>query len=373
MRPAWWAQLGLAIITALVQLAPIHTTVNAAESAVTPAQVGADGVVQLPKAGIPMSNYMSAQAREGFIKRFYNPDPETSIDSVPRADDIRRMRESDERHTAPYASRAEELYPVNIEHKLIGGVRTEVFTPKEGVAPRNRHRLLINLHGGAFLWGEGHGAESESIPIAGTGKIVVVTVAYREGPEFKFPAASEDVAAVYRELLKKYRSMDIGIYGCSAGAILTAEAIAWFEKEKLPLPGAIGTFCGSADAFAGDSAYLAPLLVGRAPPASSAEVGSLSGLPYFNGASTSDPLVLPVNSAQVLSRFPPTLLIAGSRDFAVSSMFHVQAALTDVGVEAELHIWDGMWHAFIMDPDLPESKQAYRVVARFFDRHLGQH
>jgi hypothetical protein len=30
-----------------------------------------------------------------------------------------------------------------------------------------------------------------------------------------------------------------------------------------------------------------------------------------------------------------------------------------------------MWHAFLMDPDLPESKEVYQVVVRFFDRHLG--
>jgi hypothetical protein len=30
---------------------------------------------------------------------------------------------------------------------------------------------------------------------------------------------------------------------------------------------------------------------------------------------------------------------------------------TKVGVETEMHIWDGMWHAFFIDPDLPESKE----------------
>jgi acetyl esterase/lipase len=94
---------------------------------------------------------------------------------------------------------------------------------------------------------------------------------------------------------------------------------------------------------------------------------------YFASASASDPLVLPINSQQVLRRFPPTLLIAGSRDPMVSSLFHAQAALTNVGVEAELHVWDGMWHAFFMDPDLPESQEVYRVIVKFFSRHLGAH
>ena len=192
----------------------------------------------------------------------------------------------------------------------------------------------------------------------------------REHDERKNPAASEDVASVYRELLKEHRAADIGIYGCSAGGMLPAEAVAWFQQEKLPQPGAIGTFCGSAGSLGGDSSHLASLLVGESPSAA-ADTGSLSLMPYFSEASSSDPLVLPISSQRVLSRFPPTLLIAGSRDFTVSSLFHAQAALTSVGVEAELHVWDGMWHAFFMDPDLPESQQVYRVVAKFFDRHLG--
>ena len=40
-------------------------------------------------------------------------------------------------------------------------------------------------------------------------------------------------------------------------------------------------------------------------------------------------------------------------------------------MEAELHVRDGMWHAFFMDPDLPESKEAYDAIVKFFARHLG--
>jgi hypothetical protein len=30
-----------------------------------------------------------------------------------------------------------------------------------------------------------------------------------------------------------------------------------------------------------------------------------------------------------------------------------------------------MWHSFFSDPELPESKAAYAVMARFFNRHLS--
>ncbi len=172
---------------------------------------------------------------------------------------------------------------------MFGGVRAEVITPKEGVAANERDRILINLHGGAFLWGEGSGGEIESIPIASVGRVTVITIAYRQGPEYKFPAASQDVATVYRMLLKDHDAKKIGIYGCSAGGILTAEAVAWLQKEHLPMPGAVGIFCASAGKFGGDSVRLAPELAGQSPLPGSTK-GKLSFTPYFSEVSLSDPL-----------------------------------------------------------------------------------
>jgi acetyl esterase/lipase len=351
------AQLSLLVLIASTLMA---ATARAADDPATGPRVDSDGLTHLPAVTVPSSEYLSPESRSRFIALFSNPKPH------PAGRDIRQLREYDEQKNAPFVARDEVLYPVNIEPRTIGGVRARVITPKDGVAPANRSRVLINLHAGGFVWGEGNGALTESIPIAGEGRITVITVAYREAPEFSFPAASEDVTAVYRELLKDHAAADIGIYGCSAGGMLTAQAVAWFQKEQLPAPGAIGTFCGSAVAPGGDSSHLASLLVGETPSG-----GSSTANPYLRGASPSDPLVFPGNSPQVLAKFPPTLLIAGSRDFTVSGLFRSQALLSKAGVDAELHVWDGMWHAFFMDPDLPESREVYRVVVDFFARHLG--
>jgi acetyl esterase/lipase len=328
--------------------------------------VDASGTVHVQALDVPFSSFASSESKKAFVRRTTG-----SREGPPAGADIKTLREFYSAYNDALAARAKELYPVDIKPQVIGGVRTEVITPKDGIAEKNRHRVLINLHGGAFLWGEGAGGEEESVPIASIGRITVISVAYRQGPEFKFPAASEDVAAVYQQLLRTYAPSNIGIYGCSAGGILTAEAIAWFQKRNLPRPGAIGTFCGSASGFGGDSVHVAFPLSAQTPLVG-ARTGELSFSPYFSEASTADPLVLPINSSDVLAKFPPTLLLAGSRDFAVSSLFNTQAALTKVGVETELHIWDGMWHAFFIDPDLPESKEVYGVIVKFFDRHLGR-
>ncbi len=267
------------------------------------------------------------------------------------------------------AQRMQAIYPVTIQAQTIGGVPTDVVLPANGISPTQKKRVLINLHGGAFLWGAHSGGLVESIPLASLGRIKVVTVDYREGPEYVFPAASEDVATVYQALLKQYPAKNIGIYGCSAGGMLTTEAVAWIISKKLPVPGAIGTFCGSVAQFSGDSIYVAPILNGQAVPNAPP---TLASLPYFAGARADDPLVFPVNSPALLAKFPPTLLITGTRDFAMSTEIQSHRLLRAAGVDADLHVWDGMWHAFFSDPDMPESRQAYAVMVDFFDRHLGR-
>ncbi len=357
-----------AVIAAFAKLAVFVSTESAnADSSTLPAsQVDMTGTVHLSPLDVPFSTFASNEAQKAFVSRTTG-----SRQGPPTGADIKALREFYNKYNVALAARAKELYPVDIKPQVIAGVRTEVITPKGGVTKQNRNRVLINLHGGAFLWGEGAGGEEESVPIASVGQITVITVAYRQGPEFKFPAASEDVAAVYQDLLRTYEPSNIGIYGCSAGGILTAESIAWLQKPNLPRPGAIGTFCGSASGFGGDSVYVAFALSAQTPLIG-ARTGELSFSPYFSEASTADPLVLPINSSDVLAKFPPTLLLAGSRDFASSALFNTQTALSNVGVETELHIWDGMWHAFFIDPDLPESKEVYGVIVKFFDRHLGR-
>jgi len=116
----------------------------------------------------------------------------------------------------------------------------------------------------------------------------------------------------------------------------------------------------------GDSAYIAPLLNDQAVPVTPS---MLDALPYFKGADPADPQVFPGHSPASLAKFPPTLLISGTRDFAMSSVIRSQALLSQTGVNTELHVWDGLWHSFFSDPELPESHRD-AVIVKFFERHL---
>jgi hypothetical protein len=152
--------LSVALIVAL----PVQVA-RAAESPGARPEVDDQGIAHVPATAVPPSRFMSPEARAKFIQLFAHPEP-----SPPPGSEVRLMREFDERKNAPFVARARALYPVDIEPRLIGGVHTRVITPKAGVAARNRDRVLVNLHGGGFLWGEGNGALTESIAIAGVGR-----------------------------------------------------------------------------------------------------------------------------------------------------------------------------------------------------------
>lgn len=247
-----------------------------------------------------------------------------------------------------------------------------MIVPRAGLSPDNQNRVLINLHGGGMIAGARYGGQLESIPIASIGRIKVITVDYRMAPEHHYPAAEEDVIAVYRELLKTHRPENIGIYGCSAGAWLTGTTVAKLIAAGEPRPGAIGMFglgpFGSPRV--GDSNYM---FSGGKPviPAEQAFEGN-----YAPGLNWKDGALYPVEVPAVQRRFPPSLLISGTRDIGLSRTVFSHSLLVERGVEAELHVFEGAPHcAFaqpFVDPAVPESRQAWNIIVKFFDRHLGR-
>lgn len=256
-------------------------------------------------------------------------------------------------------------YPVSMQPMHINGVYTEVFLPEEGVSAVDKDRVLINVHGGGFLAGSRITSKLESIPIAAEGKIKVVSIDYRLAPEHQFPAASQDVEAVYRELLKNYKPENIGFYGCSAGGLLTAQSVAWLQHKGLPAPGAVGMFCAGAHSYARGTT---PAIQTTADM-----VAKMDANPYFKSLIPANHhLAFPWTDDTVLEKFPPSLLISSTSDFALSSVVSTHSKLHRLGVDTDLHIWEGLNHAFLYDSGLPESREAYKVIVDFFAENLGR-
>lgn len=325
-------------------------------------KIDANGTLDLGAMRVPVPTTVSAEARAFLAAPPWRggPPPEG-----PTA--LWEARAAIDTVLAQLNEAVRAIYPVDIEEVTIGGVRCHHVRPREVVSFGDRRPILINMHGGGFVLGSG--SLVEAIPIAHLSGIPVLSVDYRLTPEHPFPAATDDVAAVYQAVLEHYLSRDVGIYGSSAGGFLTGQATMRFKLEGLPLPACLGIFTAGGDlSDLGDSAQiftLAGFWGERILPSDHA----LSEIrAYVGNADIQNPLISPARGD--LSGFPPTLLVTGTRDAMLSSTVLMHRALTRAGVAADLHVFEAMTHAHWYNIRLPEGREAIEIMVRHFKRYL---
>ena len=261
----------------------------------------------------------------------------------------------------------EELYPVEKVQDTIAGVEVIRVRPKGGVTGKNKKRILINMHGGSFMVGWPSVALLDAIPVAALSGIEVVTIHYRLYPEAVHPAGLEDFTAVYRELLKTHKAYNIGVFGGSAGGVLTLQSVPWLKAQGLPIPGAIAPLsCGFRTAI-GDS-VIWNFKGGFSLPGTTLIP---KGGYFSNDYDRTD--VVPGVTPESLAHYPPTLWLSGTRAPEMSGAVVGHASLLKQGVESELYMIEGGWHtSYSTAPETPESQDAVRYIAHWFNKRLGR-
>ncbi len=318
--------------------------------------IGPDGTAYVTRV-VPVPMTISPEAQKQLAQV-------TSDTEVPTT--LEQRRTGTDKWQAGAGELSKRMYPANVEPGTIAGVPVRFVNPLT-MAEEKRDRVLINLHGGGF--NSDSGSLTETIPIANLTGIKVVAVLYRLAPEHPFPAALDDAVAVYKELLKTYKPSHIGIYGTSAGAILTAEVTVKLKQSGLPLPGVTGIFSGMGDfSRTGDSIALYALngFSGHLDPPKPVSTGG----EYTGSTDKKDPVLSPIFAD--LSGLPPTLFVTSGRDLLVSGTTTLHRAYLRAGVDAHLVEFEGLPHAFWNNPELPESKEADQIMARFLEGHLGR-
>jgi monoterpene epsilon-lactone hydrolase len=318
--------------------------------------IDAEGTAHITRV-VPVPTTISPEARQFLARR---------VPDTPGHRSLAERRKGTDTWQAHAGDVSRSMYPVHLAEQTIAGVPVRIVTPL--VTPKDHEdRVLINVHGGGF--NSDSGSLTETIPIANLAKTKVVAVLYRLAPEHPFPAAVDDTVAVYKELLKTYKPRNIGMYGTSAGAILTPEVTVRLRQLGLPLPAALGVFSGMGDfSQPGDSQALFALdgLSGHLdPPGTKKESHA-----YTGSTNLKDPVLSPLYAD--LHGFPPTLFITSTRDMLLSGTTILDRAFLRAGVDANLVVFEALPHAFWNDPKLPESKEADGLMAGFFEKELGK-
>ena len=286
---------------------------------------------------------------------------------------------------------------VTIERDELAGVPVEWTTPAAGPSdpsdPSDPRLVVLYLHGGGYSSGLAAWTRRGTARLAlGLGARVVAPD-YRLAPRFPFPAAHEDVLAVYLHLVNEagYPPDRVAVAGDSAGGALTVSLMADARDAGLPMPA-----CGMLNSLWADLALNTPSLddpVRNGFDIRREMVELLSAtLLSTGGIDPYDPRHSPVY--RDLHGLPPLLIQAAGRDVCHDDSVRLAASARAAGVDVTIteypdaeHIWilNGPWRLRYADryPDgggvewydcgaeAPEAVTAIEEMCRFVRRHVA--
>jgi epsilon-lactone hydrolase len=144
---------------------------------------------------------------------------------------------------------------LNYESAEIAGLPAEWTVPED--VPTDPEAAVMYLHGGGYVAGSPEVCRLATSRIALGLGVRVIAPDYRLAPEHPFPAAHEDVLAVYRELItaQGVRPEKFAVAGDSAGASMAVSLIADAREAGLPMPA-----CGMLNSPFSDGALNSPSL-----------------------------------------------------------------------------------------------------------------
>ncbi|MEM7049820.1 MAG: alpha/beta hydrolase fold domain-containing protein [Acidobacteriota bacterium] len=312
----------------------------------------------------------ASDALRGSLMRVPPPDVAGHVRDAPAtAEDWARLLDQASDSSGDRTRAFAKAWSTTISEDEIAGVTVRTVTPPT-VDPANKNRLFVHLHGGAYVFGSGVAGASEAIMIARYSKMPVLSIDYRMPPAHPFPAALDDVIAVWRSLLKDRKASSLALGGSSAGGGLVLAVTQELQDLGLDLPGALWAGSPWADLTkTGDSQFINEgidrMLVTY--DGILAEAAKL----YAGGRDLRTPLISPVYGE--FEGFPPTYLVTGTRDLFLSHTARVHRKLRAAGVIADLNVYEGMSHLdFMVELHSPESQEVYGALGVFLTQHLEE-
>jgi len=268
---------------------------------------------------------------------------------------------------ADAAGRLAQALSVTVEESTVADVKVHWVSPPE-IDKSHANHLFVYIHGGAWVRNAGRAGVLEPVVIAARLKMPVLSIDYRMPPGHPAPAATDDVIAVWRELVKARPAAMMVMGGTSAGANITLSSIHRFKELRLPLPGALYVGTPAVEvAMTGDSRFLNEgvdrLLV------SWKNIPHDAGILYAGDYDVRHPHVSPIYGE--FEGFPPTYLITGTRDLLLSDTIRAHRKLRRAGVDADLHVYEGQSHGdYLAVVQAPESVEHYAELNAFLLSHL---
>jgi acetyl esterase/lipase len=222
-------------------------------------------------------------------------------------------------------------------------------------------KVLIHLHGGAFVFGSSASYRNRAMRLSYRLDAEVFVPEYRLAPEHPFPAALDDALAAYRYVRALRPDARLFITGDSAGGGLALSLLVLLRRLAEPLPAGAILLSPWTDL----SVSGASVATNHGKDRWLARAHLVQWSRYYAGdADRSEPLLSPVFAD--LTGLPPLLVLAGEDEVLLDDATRVCAAATRAGTHAELLIGKSMQHDWPLTmPWLSESRDAWAKMRRF--------
>ncbi|EHK0946686.1 alpha/beta hydrolase [Citrobacter farmeri] len=225
-----------------------------------------------------------------------------------------------------------------------------------------KRKVILYLHGGGNNQGSSITHRKLVAHIVHDSKVNALTLNYSLAPEHPFPAGLLDAKNAWLWLLKQaWQPDDIILGGDSSGGGLALSLLLLLKNEHYPLP---------------HSAFLlSPMLdytLSGGSVTSCAEKDPMIFIEdlrqtvayYCSDAETSNPLISPLYGD--LTGLPPLLIQTGSDELLLDDSTRLAKQATEVGVDVQIEIWNGLWHVFQSSAGkIPEASRAVSRIASF--------
>lgn len=263
---------------------------------------------------------------------------------------------------------------VDISHQVVPGpvpqgVLVRTYTPLQGDGP---FPVIVYYHGGGWVIANLDTYEPSARALAAKTGAIVVSVAYRQAPEHKFPAAHEDSFAAYQWVVENAADINgdpdrLALAGESAGGNL-AVAVALMAKERgIKLPDHILSVYPIAD---GDTESPSYDEYANAFPLNRPFMEWFFEQ-YLNSPEEGENPLISLTSADV-SGLPPTTIINAEIDPLRSEGENLARHMEEMGVEVEQVTFQGVTHEFFgMAAILEQAQEAQQLAAERLKEAFG--
>ncbi len=242
-----------------------------------------------------------------------------------------------------------------------GTIHLRIYTPK---AKMDSFPVIVYYHGGGWVIANLDTYDASAKALCEQTGTVVVSVAYRQAPEFKFPTAHNDSYAAYLWVLKnaasiKADSKKIALVGESAGGNLAAAVSMMARDNRVAMPVYQVLVYPIAGYDMNTGSYQKNV---DTKPLNKRLMKWFFDNYLPNPAAGNDPKISLVKAN--LKGMPATTIIGAEYDPLQSEGQMLADELKKAGVAVNYKNYNGVTHEFFgMAAVIPEAKQAQAVVS----------